>query len=76
MLRDQPQVGVNAASAILGVANSNFARYRDRLKAIPVEGSSDVFLRADVRELKRILDRETRARERERKRTSSGRRRT
>lgn len=74
-IKDQPLVGVNAASAILGVANSNFKRYRHRLKEVPIEGSSDVFLKADVRELKKVLDAEARAaeRERERERKAAGR---
>lgn len=66
-VKDQPLVGVNAASAILDVANANFKRYRGRLKEVPVEGSSAVFVRAEVRELKRTLDREKRAAERERR---------
>lgn len=46
-----PLVGVTAASAILGVATPNFKRYRDRLTPIPVEGSADVFVRAEVEAL-------------------------
>lgn len=51
-------VGVKAAAEMLGIATPNFKRYRDRLTAIPVEGSADVFAKAEVRALARVLEAE------------------
>lgn len=48
----QPVCGVNRAAKILGIAPPNFRRYRDRLTAIPVDGSADVFVVAEVEELR------------------------
>jgi hypothetical protein len=46
-----PIVGANTAAGILGVKPPNFKRYRDRLTKVPVEGSSDVFVRVEVEAL-------------------------
>lgn len=51
MVEKAPLVGVTHASKILGIATPNFKRYRDRLTAIPVAGSADVFVLAEVEAL-------------------------
>ena len=44
--------GVNRASDILGIANANFKRYRDRLTEVPIEGArSGAFLVPEVEAL-------------------------
>lgn len=51
VIEKTPLCGVKRASRILGVATPNFGRYRDRLTAIPVAGSADVFVEAEVEAL-------------------------
>lgn len=62
-LKKQPLVGLTAAAKILGMAPPNVNRLRDRGEMPPgihVEGSADVFLRAEVEALAK---RRTKARE-------------
>jgi hypothetical protein len=54
-VKKQPLVGVNRAAKILGIAPPNFGRYRDRLTAIPVEGSATVFVKSEVEALGKAL---------------------
>lgn len=69
-LEDQPRapalVGSSAAAAILGVAKPHVTRLRQQGRmpeAIPVEGSSDAYLRSEVVALARQLRRERAARQ-------------
>lgn len=57
-------IGVNAACELMGIANSNFKRYRDRLTEVPVEGGAAVFVKAEVQALAREIKRQRRQRER------------
>jgi hypothetical protein len=62
VVEEHPLVGVNRASALLGIASANFRRYRPRLTEVPVEGSAAVFVREEVEELAAELRSEREAR--------------
>lgn len=44
-------IGVNASSKKLGIAPSNFRRYRGELTEVPVDGSASAFFTAEVDQL-------------------------
>lgn len=66
-MRRQPAlpklVGTTAAAQILGIRAPHMARYEDRLPSkVKVDGGHDVYLRADVEALARVLGAEREAR--------------
>lgn len=78
-LKGEPEhprlVGATKAASILGIKAPHISRYREQGRmpdAIKVEGGNDVYVRADVEALARVLATEREARERRRaERTAS-----